>query len=116
MLEDVPRYEILEKLPYLVRTHIYVEVRSPSPGEWKSKKGTDGTSTQTAVIKEGLRMFPSAIAHPRVVPPEGAVISGSFIPGGVSRKHFSFHAAAAAATITPLPKRHLAAGLVLPFF
>ncbi|KAF8271918.1 putative P450 monooxygenase [Lactarius quietus] len=52
-LENVPRYEILEKLPYL-----------------------------TAVIKEGLRMFPSAIAHPRVVPPEGAVISGSFIPGG----------------------------------
>ena len=31
-------------------------------------------------------MFPSAIAHPRVVPPEGAVISGSFIPGGVSCK------------------------------
>jgi len=29
-------------------------------------------------------MFPSAIAHPRVVPLEGAVISGSFIPGGVS--------------------------------
>jgi hypothetical protein len=48
----------------------------------------DGTSTQTAVIKEGLRMFPSAIAHPRVVPPEGAVISGSFIPGGVGRKCF----------------------------
>ena len=60
-------------------------------------------------------MFPSAIAHPRVVPPEGAVISGSFIPGGVSRKHFSFHAVAAA-TVTPLPKRHLAARLVLPFF
>ncbi|KAF8271865.1 putative P450 monooxygenase [Lactarius quietus] len=52
-LENVPRYETLEKLPYL-----------------------------TAVIKEGLRMFPSATAHPRVVPPEGAVISGSFIPGG----------------------------------
>ena len=42
------------------------------------------------MIKEGLRMFPSTIAHPRVVPPEGAVISGSFIPGGVS-KGFSFH-------------------------
>ncbi|KAI9458860.1 putative P450 monooxygenase [Lactarius psammicola] len=53
VLENVPRYEILEKLPYL-----------------------------TAVVKEGLRMFPSATAHPRVVPPEGAVISGSFIPGG----------------------------------
>ncbi|KAH9174685.1 putative P450 monooxygenase [Lactarius sanguifluus] len=53
VLENVPRYEMLEKLPYL-----------------------------TAVIKEGLRMFPSAVAHPRVVPQEGAVISGSFIPGG----------------------------------
>jgi hypothetical protein len=38
---------------------------------------------QAAVTKEGLRMFPSAIGHPRVVPPEGAVISGELIPGGV---------------------------------
>lgn len=53
VLENAPRYETLENLPYL-----------------------------TAVIKEGLRMFPSAIAHPRVVPPEGAVISGAFVPGG----------------------------------
>jgi hypothetical protein len=28
-------------------------------------------------------MFPGVIAHPRVVPREGAVISGAFIPGGV---------------------------------
>jgi len=53
VLEETPPYEVLEKLPYL-----------------------------TAVIKEGLRMFPGVVAHPRVVPPEGAVISGSFIPGG----------------------------------
>ena len=38
---------------------------------------------QAAVTKEGLRMFPGVIAHPRVVPREGAVISGTFIPGGV---------------------------------
>jgi Cytochrome P450 len=44
---------------------------------------------QAAVTKEGLRMFPGAIAHPRVVPHEGAVISGAFIPGGV-RFSFSF--------------------------
>jgi hypothetical protein len=30
-------------------------------------------------------MFPGVIAHPRVVPREGAVISGKFIPGGVRR-------------------------------
>ncbi|KAI9435560.1 putative P450 monooxygenase [Lactarius indigo] len=54
-LEEVPRYEIFEKLPLL----------------------------QTAVIKEGLRMFPGSAALPRVVPPEGATIAGTFIPGGV---------------------------------
>lgn len=53
VLDEVPPYEILEKLPYLA-----------------------------AVTKEGLRMFPGVIAHPRVVPREGAVISGTFIPGG----------------------------------
>jgi hypothetical protein len=83
-LENAPRYETLEKLPYLVCL-----VERPialTASMWRLHAKTDGTSSQTAVIKEGLRMFPSAIAHPRVVPPEGAVISGSFIPGGVSRK------------------------------
>jgi hypothetical protein len=42
---------------------------------------------QAAVTKEGLRMFPGVIGHPRVVPRDGAVISGTFIPGGV---RFSF--------------------------
>jgi hypothetical protein len=28
-------------------------------------------------------MFPGVIAHPRVVPRGGAVISGAFVPGGV---------------------------------
>ena len=79
MLENVPRYETLEKLPYLVRPIALATSMS------QIQVRTNGTSSQTAVIKEGLRMFPSAIAHPRVVPPEGAVISGSFIPGGVSR-------------------------------
>jgi cytochrome P450 len=79
-LENAPRYETLEKLPYLVCL-----VERPialTASMWRLHAKTDGTSSQTAVIKEGLRMFPSAIAHPRVVPPEGAVISGSFIPGG----------------------------------
>ncbi|KAI0297040.1 putative P450 monooxygenase [Multifurca ochricompacta] len=51
VLEEVPRYEVLEKLPYLA-------------------------------MKEGLRMFPGGAALPRIVPREGAVISGVFIPGG----------------------------------
>jgi hypothetical protein len=46
---------------------------------------------QAAVAKEGLRMFPGVIAHPRVVPQKGAVISGTFIPGGVRFSPPSFH-------------------------
>lgn len=40
-----------------------------------------------AVIKEGLRIYPPAGgAHlPRIVPPEGAMISGYWVPGRVSR-------------------------------
>ncbi|KAH8993149.1 putative P450 monooxygenase [Lactarius akahatsu] len=53
VLEEVPRYEVFEKLPYL-----------------------------TAVIKEGLRISPAITALPRVVPQEGATIDGTFIPGG----------------------------------
>ncbi|KAF8263845.1 cytochrome P450 [Lactarius quietus] len=49
VLEEVPRYEVLEKLPFLAK---------------------------------GLRMFPGGFTLPRVVPPEGATISGTFIPGG----------------------------------
>lgn len=39
-----------------------------------------------AVIKEGLRIYPPAGgAHlPRIVPPEGAMISGYWVPGRVS--------------------------------
>ncbi|KAI0058623.1 putative cytochrome P450 [Artomyces pyxidatus] len=51
--DECPRYEVLEKLPYL-----------------------------TAVVKEGLRLFPGLQALPRVVPPEGAVVCGIAIPGG----------------------------------
>ncbi|KAI0047712.1 putative P450 monooxygenase [Auriscalpium vulgare] len=53
ILDEPPRYEVLEKLPFL-----------------------------TAVLKEGLRMFPGGPAVPFVVPPEGAVITGLAIPGG----------------------------------
>ena len=35
-------------------------------------------------------MFPGIIGHPRVVPREGAVISGQFIPGGVRRFGFPY--------------------------
>ncbi|KAH9165925.1 putative P450 monooxygenase [Lactarius sanguifluus] len=56
VLEEVPRYEVVEKLPYLASPY--------------------------TVIKEGLRMFPGGAALPRVVPPEGATIAGIFVPGG----------------------------------
>ncbi|KAI0044375.1 putative P450 monooxygenase [Auriscalpium vulgare] len=55
VLDETPRYEDLEKLPYL-----------------------------TALLKEGLRMFPGGAAFPRIVPPEGAVIAGMPVPGGTA--------------------------------
>ncbi|KAI9447697.1 putative P450 monooxygenase [Lactarius indigo] len=55
-LSQPPRYEILERLPYL-----------------------------TAVVKETLRLAPATpVGLARVVPPEGATISGIRIPGGTS--------------------------------
>ena len=72
-LQDKPRLEDLEKLPYLVsmiRRMIY-------------KKGVL-MSRQTAVIKESLRIAPVVTTSlPRIVPSEGAVVDGKFIPGGV---------------------------------
>ncbi|KAH9029234.1 putative P450 monooxygenase [Lactarius pseudohatsudake] len=71
VLEDVPRYEVFEKLPYLAML--------------------SGGFLQTAVIKEGLRISPAIAALPRVVPPEGATIDGTFIPGGaVVAQSFSY--------------------------
>ena len=86
VLEEIPRYEVLEKLPYLVRFPL-------SPLNWKRAlrllTPVPVDHIQAAVTKEALRMFPGGIAHPRVVPREGAVISGEFIPGGV-RRFFDF--------------------------
>ncbi|KAH9960414.1 putative cytochrome P450 [Russula dissimulans] len=60
VLDQPPRYEELEKLPFLAQR---IE--------------------QTAVIKETLRIaVPTPAGLPRVVPPSGAVISGTKIPGG----------------------------------
>ncbi|KAI9437710.1 putative P450 monooxygenase [Lactarius indigo] len=72
VLEEVPRYEVFEKLPYLASPYAMMvgSVRVLS------------SLLQTAVVKEGLRMFPGGAALPRVVPPDGAMIAGTFIPGG----------------------------------
>ncbi|KAI0038829.1 putative P450 monooxygenase [Auriscalpium vulgare] len=57
-----PRYEVLEKLPFL-----------------------------TAIVREGFRLFPGGASLPRVVPPGGAIISGVHIPGGtVVGQSFTF--------------------------
>jgi len=54
VLDQPPSYEEIEKLPFL-----------------------------TAVVKEALRIaVPTPVGLPRVVPPSGAVISGTKIPGG----------------------------------
>jgi cytochrome P450 len=93
VLDEVPSYEVLEKLPYLVRDASLNAMSLPndtrrriafSPG-FPDEHSSPSLSlfVQAAVAKEGLRMFPGVIAHPRVVPRKGAVISGTFIPGGV---------------------------------
>lgn len=41
------------------------------------------TEAQQAVVYEGMRMRPGNVgAFPKVVPPEGEVVQGKFIPGG----------------------------------
>ncbi|KAH9040511.1 putative P450 monooxygenase [Lactarius hengduanensis] len=76
------------------RTHDHHTPLTPQPGDSRAAEG--GAPCGVARVRrcpairdagkvalpEGLRMFPGTIAHPRVVPQEGAVISGSFIPGG----------------------------------
>jgi len=93
VLEEIPRYEVLEKLPYLVRFPLSLRNRVSCSPDFPNKikiKNPPVNHTQAAVTKEGLRMFPGVIAHPRVVPREGAVISGQFIPGGVRFDFLSF--------------------------
>lgn len=46
-----------------------------------------------ACLSEGLRMYPPVAGGlPRVVPKGGAVVSGNYVPEGVSRRHPSFTA------------------------
>ena len=46
----------------------------------------------TAVIEEGLRIFPSApIGFVRTVPEGGDTVDGHFVPGGVSQAVFMAH-------------------------
>lgn len=73
-LEDVPRLEVLEKLPYLVRSVI----------DAPPKCGNLCYHWQTAVIKESLR-FSHGVVQPmsRIVPSTGTTLSGASIPGGV---------------------------------
>jgi cytochrome P450 len=68
VLQTTPRYEDLEKLPFLV---IY-----------DSQDVGIANELQTAVIKESLRIGPGGIPGvlSRVVPRKGATISGSVIP------------------------------------
>ncbi|RMD43746.1 hypothetical protein DV735_g1375, partial [Chaetothyriales sp. CBS 134920] len=54
----------------------------PDLGRLPSLKDLEGLPLLTATIKESLRFIPSAASPTRVVPPEGAMISGQQIPGG----------------------------------
>jgi len=59
----------------------------------------------TAVLDEGMRLYPPApAALPRVVPKGGEVIDGRFVPGGVRRVQLSFPLLSSL-TRTPFPVR-----------
>jgi hypothetical protein len=75
-LENAPTFEDLEKLPFLVRFHFPIPRTS--------------NMSQTAIIKESLRIGPGGIPGvlSRVIPTEGITISGSIIPKGVSLVSF----------------------------
>lgn len=47
-------------------------------------EGIEGLEILSAIVSEGLRLHPAAPGSlPRVVPPQGARITGMFVPGGV---------------------------------
>lgn len=71
-LDKTPRFEDLQKLPFLVRSFTTV-----------CPVSTD--HEQTAVVKESLRISPN-VASPllRIVPAAGATIDRASIPAGVS--------------------------------
>jgi cytochrome P450 len=73
-LDKIPKFEDLQKLPFLVRSFTVYTI-SADQG-------------QTAVVKESLRISPD-VASPllRVVPASGATIDGAFIPAGVSNSN-----------------------------
>lgn len=74
---DNPTWSDLERIPYLVSLHLLRLCHS-----------FDRSGTQTAVIKESLRMshgFVSAI--PRIVGPCGAELAGYYIPPKVRVDH-----------------------------
>lgn len=69
-------YEVAKEIPYL-RVSVLSLPLIQHAG-WKSL-----TKLQQAVVYEGMRMRPGAVGtFPKVVPPQGEVVQGKFIPGG----------------------------------
>ncbi|KAK5987017.1 Cytochrome P450 monooxygenase [Cladobotryum mycophilum] len=54
----------------------------PDPNAHPSVQDLESLPLLTATIKESLRHIPSGVSLTRIVPPEGATISGRRIPGG----------------------------------
>lgn len=80
----------LQRNPDILRT-LQKEIRT----SFESYEQINDASTATleymkAVILEGMRMYPPLpFPLPRVVPQEGGIVDGHFIPGGVSLAAFT---------------------------
>lgn len=70
----------------LVMTNLVKEVRSAFTSiEEITVSEVNKLSYMLACLNESLRLYPpTSNAHPRISPPEGTMVKGSFVPGNVS--------------------------------
>lgn len=77
-------WNMLNQPELLARLKSEVRTVWPDLENLPSLKELESLPLLTATIKESLRHIPSGVSLTRVVPPEGAIISGQKIPGGTT--------------------------------
>jgi cytochrome P450 len=78
-------YALLEHPEWYDRIYHELKTKLDGPPETVSSTTLSRLPILNAVINETMRVLPPAQQDwPRVVPPEGAVLAGKFIPGGAT--------------------------------